>query len=302
MVEARLVEFSEQKLSGSAADQIRHHADDCPACREKLTQALRGHEWLYMLRQAAPEPPADLVARILARTSMVGVPMEPDADSPERDSFPIHNPIPDTRPASGFPPEQPRWARFGNAGAETKPAASVPFRQRPAVVLLRRTIFEPRMALIAAMAFFSISLTLNLMGVRLANLHANDLAPRSVRRTFTRQYADANARVVRYYENLRVVYEVEARVQQIRRTSENAAPPEAAPKPRKQSFNPQRDRHGREKLEYRSSKNRQDASPAPEPVWTGPRMEVDLHSAFQNRGVELHIELFSQYPQERRFA
>lgn len=68
----------------------------------------------------------------------------------------------------------------------------------------------------AAMAFFSITLTLNLMGVRLADLKASDLKPSSLRRTFY----EANAHMVRNVDNLRVVYEVEARVRDLRRAAD----------------------------------------------------------------------------------
>ena len=81
---------------------------------------------------------------------------------------------------------------------------------------------EPRIALVAAMAFFSISLTLNLMGVKLTRLRAADLEPQSMRRAVTRQYAQANAHVVHYYENLRIVYEVESRVHQLRQAADSA--------------------------------------------------------------------------------
>ena len=60
----------------------------------------------------------------------------------------------------------------------------------------------------AAMAFFSIALTMNLTGVHLQDLRASDLKPSSLKRDFT----SANASVVRYYEGLRVVYELESRV------------------------------------------------------------------------------------------
>jgi hypothetical protein len=75
----------------------------------------------------------------------------------------------------------------------------------------------------AAMAFFSIALTLNLVGVHLNQLHAADLKPSSLRRSFYQ----ANAHVVRYYDNLRVVYELESRVRDLQRSSDN----EAAPRP-----------------------------------------------------------------------
>ncbi|HWF67601.1 MAG TPA: hypothetical protein VN670_09855 [Acidobacteriaceae bacterium] len=233
-VEPWLAEAAEKILSPAVKEQLHAHAADCPACNEKLTRASRGWEWLLMLKQESLEPPADLVAKILARTSLTEVPMD-------RDIYPV-SPSGDWRT---YPPgvedrrsQKPaRGAKIALLATDADPIPSVPLWQRNSVVVLRRTVLGPRLALVAAMAFFSISLTMNLMGIRLGGLRAASLAPGSVRRTITRQYADANARVVRYYENLRVVYEVEARVQQIRRTSETTPVEKPENKPRKQSFN-----------------------------------------------------------------
>ena len=60
----------------------------------------------------------------------------------------------------------------------------------------------------AAMAFFSLALTMDITGTRLKDLSPNNLRPSSLKRTFY----SANARVVKYYEGLRVVYELESRV------------------------------------------------------------------------------------------
>jgi hypothetical protein len=83
------------------------------------------------------------------------------------------------------------------------------------------TMMQPRLAMTAAMAFFSIALTLNLTGVRLTDLKASDLKPVNLKRSFYQ----ADASVVRYYENLRVVYELESRVRDLQRSNDdNAAP------------------------------------------------------------------------------
>jgi hypothetical protein len=81
-------------------------------------------------------------------------------------------------------------------------------------------MLQPRLAMTAAMAFFSIALTLNLTGVRLSELRPSDLKPSSIRRGFY----EANAHVVRYYDNLRVVYELESRVRDLQHGSDNDGP------------------------------------------------------------------------------
>jgi hypothetical protein len=50
-----------------------------------------------------------------------------------------------------------------------------------------------------------------------------------MRATLTRSYYSANEQVTKYYENLRLVYEMEARVRELRRSTE--AEPAAAPSP-----------------------------------------------------------------------
>src|SRR5690348_12762789 len=94
-----------------------------------------------------------------------------------------------------------------------------------------RPILQPRFAMSFAMAFFSISSLLNLAGMRKLNVAA--LRPSAVRDTVLRTYNDTQARVVRYYENLRFIYELESRMRELRNAAE---PPE--PKPQEDT-NPQ---------------------------------------------------------------
>ena len=60
----------------------------------------------------------------------------------------------------------------------------------------------------AAMAFFSIALTLNLTGVRLSDLRLADLRPNAVRSFMERRLTMASTPIIRYYDHLRFVYEV----------------------------------------------------------------------------------------------
>src|ERR1700679_2420748 len=64
----------------------------------------------------------------------------------------------------------------------------------------------------AAMAFFSIALTLNLTGVKLKDLRVSSLRPQAVRSYMERQVAFVSTPIVRYYDHLRLVYEVETRL------------------------------------------------------------------------------------------
>jgi hypothetical protein len=75
----------------------------------------------------------------------------------------------------------------------------------------------------AAMAFFSIALTLNLTGVRLTRIRLSDLKPTSVRMYMERQFTTASTPIIRYYDHLRLVYEVQSRVRELRRTTQNSS-------------------------------------------------------------------------------
>ncbi len=50
----------------------------------------------------------------------------------------------------------------------------------------------------AAMAFFSIALTLNITGVRVRDLSLNGLRPSNIQRSFSQ----ANVRAIQFYDNL----------------------------------------------------------------------------------------------------
>ena len=79
------------------------------------------------------------------------------------------------------------------------------------------------------MAFFSLSVALSVAGVKPTDLRQISLRPSALRRT----YYSTQARVVRYYENIRFVYEVESRVRGIKRNLTPAEPAPAKSKERK---------------------------------------------------------------------
>src|SRR5208282_4674176 len=64
---------------------------------------------------------------------------------------------------------------------------------------------QPRFAMSFGMAFFSLSLTMSLAGVKLSDLRHADLRPSAIRRN--------------YYENIRFVYEIESRVREFKRAT-----------------------------------------------------------------------------------
>jgi hypothetical protein len=151
----------------------------CGPCTQLLADAKRGHAWLEMLRDPLPEAPEALLEKILAQTSGMAPAVVPGA---------------------------------AVVGTRT---VVVPFRERFWAALRRNSIgqiaLQPRLAMTAAMSFFSIALTMNLTGMQLKDLNPSNLRPSNIKRT----YVAAKVRTVRYYEGLRVVYELESRVHQM---------------------------------------------------------------------------------------
>ncbi len=98
--------------------------------------------------------------------------------------------------------------------------------------LLRPTA-QPRVAYTAAMAVFSFSIIVNAAGINLQNLTLKDLNPRTWAYRATRTGYLLYARVEKFYYDLRVVYEIESRLRQLRtqpNDQEKEAPkPEAPP-------------------------------------------------------------------------
>jgi len=88
---------------------------------------------------------------------------------------------------------------------------------------------QPRFAMSFGMAFFALSVGLTVAGVKPADIRAIDLRPSAIRHT----YYNTQARVVRYYDNVRLVYEVQAAVRGIKRNLNPAEPGPAKQKERK---------------------------------------------------------------------
>ena len=178
------------------------HMATCAACTALFEEARRGREWLEFL---SPEPdvPAGLLDKILASTGPGQV------------------------------------AGYGLVTGTEDVLPAVPAWQRPGFMARVRRFAEPRLMMTAAMAFFSITLTLNLTGVRLTDLKLSNLRPTTVRSLVERRLTMASTPIIRYYDHLRLVYEVQSRMRELRRDSDqqqqqNTAP-QSAPGESKQS-------------------------------------------------------------------
>ncbi len=220
-VEARLTDAVENTLPAAEAQALADHKITCARCRALYTQAMQGRQWLQLLHDELLEPSPTLVNSILARTSGLAQPgglAQPIRRVPQVSML---RPGMVPAPANALPAIRHAAERSDEAAWTSSPRPWKPVRY-PVLATLRHAARDPRLSLTAAMAFFSISLTLNLLGIHLNDFRPSNLTANHLRLTLTRQYVMANSSVVRYYENLRFVYEVESSVQQLRRAAESS--------------------------------------------------------------------------------
>jgi hypothetical protein len=186
--DALLTDAIDGVLAAVELERFRAHARTCKACGPLLAEAEAGRNWLKGLTEV--EPPARLVNNILASTTGVDTQrLRVTARTPQpRASWLEHV----QASLTGY--LEPIWA----------------------------TVRQPRFAMSFGMAFFALSVGLTVAGVKPADLRQVSLRPTAIRQT----YYHTQARVVRYYENIRVVYEVESLARQVKR---NVAPAEPGP-------------------------------------------------------------------------
>jgi hypothetical protein len=122
---------------------------------------------------------------------------------------------------------------IATSGQEAKAEAGDPGRGwtrgwlKPALFPLYAAVRQPRFAMSAAMALFSVSLMMQVTGVKLSDLRALDLRPSALQSSAVRGYNETSTKVVKYYENIRLVYEIQTRMQELK----DAARPEPQVQP-----------------------------------------------------------------------
>jgi hypothetical protein len=175
-------------LTGAQLDTFHAHSWTCSVCGPLFAEVEAGRNWLKGLTEV--EPPVSLVTNILASTTGV-------------DTQRLRVNVSTSQPRISWLDHVQAWA----SGA-----------MQP----IWATVRQPRFAMSFGMAFFSLSVALSVIGVKPADLRQVSLRPTAIRHT----YYNTQARVVRYYENIRFVYEVESRVRELKR---NITPAEPAP-------------------------------------------------------------------------
>lgn len=207
--EALFVDALDGTLGTVEQSFFDRHLQSCVVCADAYAEAQRGAAWLEMLKTPRPQPRPELLASILAQTSGRG------------EQTTLGRTLPLIPATAGV--MLPQVAPAGRLLAFHPPPASMP--------RLGRILLEPRLAMTAAMAFFSITLTMSLTGIHPGDLHASDLSSSNLRRSAYSIEAGA----VRYYDNLRVVHVLESRVEDLRenlqqhRQEEMPATPNSTP-------------------------------------------------------------------------
>jgi hypothetical protein len=168
-----------ERLPLGVRQAFEAHRVSCPACGPLYAEAIAGLRLLRSLEEV--EPPRHLVHNILAATSRA----ETQTTSPARGEVPTS------------------WLKrlFHDAGPRVG------------------GLLHSRFVASFCMAFFSLSLTLSLSGVRVGDLTKIDWRPNALRKSVVLQYTQIEARVMRYYDNMRLVYEVQSRVQKLKQVA-----------------------------------------------------------------------------------
>jgi hypothetical protein len=181
--DALLSQAIDGTLAGERLEAFEAHGRVCKLCGPLLQEAEAGRGWLKSLEEV--EPPADLVTNILLRTTGIE-----SARHAARKLVPAS------------------WMDRVRGWAE---AVALP------VVAVAR---QPRFAMSFGMAFFTLSVSLSLAGVKMSDLRHIDLRPSAIRHT----YYETTGKVVKYYENIRFVYQIQARVRQFKEATAPAQP------------------------------------------------------------------------------
>jgi hypothetical protein len=183
--EALLFDALDGLLSGAKQGRFRAHARVCAKCGPMFAEVEAGQHWLKSLTEV--EAPANLVHNILAATSGI-------------ESYRLQE----------------------AATATHKPSLGERIREWADSLLtpVWSTVRQPRFAMSFGMAFFSLSVALSVAGVKPSDLKQADFSRNGLRRT----YYTTTARVVKYYENIRLVYEIESRVQEFKKATTPAEP------------------------------------------------------------------------------
>lgn len=206
--EALLAEALDGELGQQLRASFEAHGQNCPSCGPMLAEAREGMLLLAALEEV--EPPRNLLHNILAATSLA-----------------------EAQTSAGTVP-----AKVAQAGWKQRLFPSQ--RQTGWAGAL-----HSRFVTSFCMAFFSLSLTLAVAGVKIGDIAKIDWRPGAIRKSVVMEYTQVEARVQRYYDNMRLVVELEARVRGLKKAAQPAPDDNNNRKPEQQNRNATPDTSGR---------------------------------------------------------
>jgi len=207
--DALLNESLDGTLTGAKLESFQSHARVCAVCGPLLSEADAGKRWLKSLTEV--EPPPNLVHNILVATTGY-----------------------ESKRSAVRAQSAPSWTDKYTAWL------------RPVFAPVLAVSRQPRFAMSFGMAFFSLSISLSLAGVKVSDVRHVDLRPSAIKRT----YYETTGRVVKYYENIRFVYEIESRMRELKRVT---AP--AQPSPKEQNNKEQKNNNTSGEPEQKQERN-----------------------------------------------
>ncbi len=178
--DARLHDLMDGAMLGEELIAFRSHAESCSTCGPLFTLAEEGRQWMGRLVEV--EPPTNLVHNILARTTMAGSAA--------------------AKAKAKIEPEK-NWLRKLSDFISPELSPMV-FRA-----------LQPRVAMTFAAAFFSISLGLNMAGIHASDISEMIKNPDKLTTSASIGYYKTTSRVVKYYENIRFVMQIQAITKQL---------------------------------------------------------------------------------------
>lgn len=123
---------------------------------------------------------------------------------------------------------------FETSASESKPAASGKSWLRS----LFGPILQPRLAMGMAMTVLSISMLAQVFGIEVRQLKAQDLQPSRIVANVEDGAYRSWSRIVKYYENIKVVYEIQSRLKEWADQEESERQAQQKQQPQQQSPSP----------------------------------------------------------------
>jgi len=200
--EVLLADALDGKLDEVQIERFDAHLATCARCAPMFGESKLGQAYIQTLKAEELEPPAFIIENILRET--VGT---------------VHQKVKiEDRKTWWDRLKESRWLQPVTA-----------------------TVMQPRFAMSFGMAFFSITILLNVLGVKISSLKNVDVRPSSVVQT----YYETKGKFVKYYENIRWVYELESRIRDLMATP---AEPEQQQQPQQETRPENRETSGAPEL------------------------------------------------------